>query len=38
MGALAYVTLVPAIIFLIIEPYKNIKFVRFHAFQMISCA
>ncbi len=35
MGALAYVTLVPAIIFLIIEPYKNIKFVRFHAFQMI---
>jgi uncharacterized membrane protein len=35
MGALAYVTFIPAIIFLLIEPYKNIKFVRFHAFQSI---
>ena len=35
MGALAYVTFIPAIIFLLIEPYKNIKFVRFHAFQCL---
>ncbi len=35
MGALAYVTFIPAIIFLLIEPYKNIKFVRFHAFQSL---
>ncbi len=35
MGALAYVTVIPAIIFLIIEPYKNRRFVRFHAFQCL---
>ena len=35
MGALAYVTFMPAIIFLLIEPYKNVKFVRFHAFQCL---
>lgn len=34
-GALAYVTIVPAIIFLVIEPYKNSSFVRFHAWQCI---
>ena len=35
MGALAYATPIPAIIFLVIDPYKNIKFVRFHSFQSI---
>ncbi len=35
MGALAYVTIIPAIIFLIIEPYKNRRFVRFHSFQCL---
>ena len=34
-GALAYVTFIPAIIFLVIEPYKNSSFVRFHAWQCI---
>jgi uncharacterized membrane protein len=34
-GALAYVTIIPAIIFLIIEPYNKNSFVRFHAWQSI---
>jgi len=34
-GALAYVTIIPAIIFLVVEPYKNSSFVRFHAWQCI---
>jgi uncharacterized membrane protein len=34
-GALAYVTVIPAIIFLVIEPYNKDKFVRFHSFQSI---
>lgn len=34
-GALAYVTVIPAILFLIIEPYNKSPFVRFHAFQCI---
>ena len=38
MGALAYVTIIPAIIFLIIEPYKNRRFVRFHSFQCLFLA
>lgn len=32
-GMLAYVTIIPAIIFLIMEPYNRSRFVRFHAFQ-----
>src|SRR4029077_12246942 len=32
-GGLCYVTIIPAIIFLLIEPYNKNKFVRFHAFQ-----
>lgn len=35
MGALAYVTIIPAIIFLVIEPYNKNPFVRFHAFQCL---
>jgi uncharacterized membrane protein len=34
-GALAYVTVIPAIIFLLTEPYKKSSFVRFHAWQCI---
>jgi uncharacterized membrane protein len=34
-GALAYVTIIPAIIFLVAEPYNKDRFVRFHAFQSI---
>jgi uncharacterized membrane protein len=34
-GMLAYITIVPAIIFLVLEPYNKNKFVRFHAFQNI---
>jgi uncharacterized membrane protein len=32
---LAYVTIIPAIIFLVIEPYNKSRFVRFHSFQSI---
>lgn len=34
-GALAYVTIIPAIIFLIVEPYNRNSFVRFHSWQSI---
>ncbi len=34
-GALAYVTIIPAIVFLVIEPYNKNRFVRFHSFQSI---
>ena len=34
-GALAYFTFVPAIVFLLVEPYKKNRFVRFHAFQCL---
>jgi uncharacterized membrane protein len=34
-GMLAYVTIVPAIIFLVVEPYNKKPFIRFHAFQSI---
>ena len=34
-GALAYVTLLPAIFFLVFEPYNKNPFVRFHSFQCI---
>ncbi len=32
-GALAYVTIIPAIIFLIVEPYNKNSYIRFHAWQ-----
>jgi len=32
-GMLAYITIIPAIVFLVIEPYNRNKFVRFHCFQ-----
>lgn len=34
-GALAYVTIIPAIVFLILEPFNKRRFVRFHAFQCL---
>jgi len=32
-GMLAYVTIIPSIIFLVMEPYNKNRFVRFHSFQ-----
>ena len=37
-GALAYITIIPAIIFLVMAPYNTKPFVRFHAFQCIGLA
>ncbi len=34
-GALAYVTIIPAIIFLVVEPYNRNPFIKFHAWQNI---
>jgi uncharacterized membrane protein len=34
-GALAYVTIIPAIVFLVLEPFNKRRFVRFHAFQCL---
>ena len=34
-GLLAYITIIPAIIFLVMEPYNKSRFVRFHAWQNI---
>jgi uncharacterized membrane protein len=37
-GALAYVTIIPAIIFLVMAPYNTRPFVKFHAFQCVGLA
>ena len=37
-GMLAYFTIIPAILFLLIEPYNKNKFIRFHAFQCLFLA
>lgn len=34
-GMLAYITIIPAIIFLVMEPYNRSRFIRFHSFQCI---
>ncbi|HWQ35727.1 MAG TPA: zinc-ribbon domain-containing protein [Blastocatellia bacterium] len=34
-GLLCYITFIPAIIFLVIEPYNKNRFIRFHAFQCL---
>ena len=34
-GALAYVTIIPAILFLVLEPFNRRRFVRFHSFQCL---
>ncbi len=38
MGAVAYITFIPAILFLVIEPYNKNRFVRFHSFQCLFLA
>lgn len=35
-AAIAYLTIIPAILFLILEPYNKIPLVRFHSFQCIA--
>ena len=37
-GALAYVTIVPAILFLVLPPYNTRPFIRFHSFQCLGLA
>ncbi|MGA7110318.1 MAG: DUF4870 domain-containing protein [Terracidiphilus sp.] len=37
-GGLAYITIIPAIVFLIAEPYNRSSYVRFHAWQCIFMA
>lgn len=34
-GALAYLTFVPAVVFLLVEPYSKNRFVRFHSVQCL---
>lgn len=34
-GMLAYVTIIPAIVFLVVAPYNRNRFIRFHSFQSI---
>ena len=34
-GAIAYITIIPAIIFLVAEPYNKNRFIRFHAWQNV---
>ncbi|HMD16399.1 MAG TPA: DUF4870 domain-containing protein [Terriglobales bacterium] len=34
-GALAYVTIIPAIVFLVLEQFNKKRFIRFHAFQCL---
>jgi uncharacterized membrane protein len=34
-GAIAYLTIIPAVLFLILEPYNKNAYVRFHAWQSI---
>jgi uncharacterized membrane protein len=34
-GALAYVTIIPAIVFLVLEPFNRKRFIRFHSFQCL---
>lgn len=35
-GAIAYLTVIPAILFLVLEPYNKRPFVRYHSFQCIA--
>jgi len=40
IGAIAYITFVPAVAFLVLRPYNKSSYVRFHAWQsiLLSCA
>jgi uncharacterized membrane protein len=35
-AAISYITFIPAVIFLVMEPYNRDRFVRFHAWQCIA--
>lgn len=37
-GMLAYFTIIPAVVFLLVEPYNRNRFVRFHSFQCLFTA
>ena len=37
-SGLAYITIIPAIVFLLVDPYKNNRTVKFHAFQCLGLA
>jgi uncharacterized membrane protein len=37
-GAIAYITIIPAILFLVMAPYNTKPFVKFHAFQCLGLA
>lgn len=37
-GALAYVTIIPAIVFLVMAPYNTRPFIKFHSFQCLGLA
>jgi uncharacterized membrane protein len=37
-GALAYLLVLPAILFLLVDPFKRNRFIRFHAWQSILVA
>lgn len=37
-GGLAYITIIPAIIFLVVEPYNRSSYIRFHSWQCIFMA
>lgn len=37
-AAIAYLTIIPSIVFLVLDPYKNMKLVRFHSIQNIVLA
>lgn len=37
-GGLAYITVIPAIIFLLVEPYNRNSYIRFHSWQCIFLA
>ena len=38
LAALAYITCIPAIFFVLVEPFKHNRFIRFHSFQSIFLA
>ena len=38
LAALAYITCIPAVFFVLVEPFKRNRFVRFHSFQSIFLA
>jgi uncharacterized membrane protein len=38
LAAVAYITFIPAVIFVLVEPFKRDRFVRFHSFQSLFLA